>query len=87
LAFWLVSVLNMVDFPVFGYPAKTHCMSAFLIPACPPFPAFFCFSTPDFSFLYRFVRFLRMFSEDLCFGTSFIIISRHAILCSSDAAL
>lgn len=76
----------MVDFPVLGNPARTHCMSAFLIPACPPFPAFFCFSSPSLSFLYLFVRFFRMFSEDLCFGHSFIIISRQAILSSSVVA-
>jgi len=27
-----------------------------------------------------------MFSDDLCFGTSFIMISRHAIRSSSDVA-
>lgn len=29
----LESILNIVDFPVFGKPAKTTCMSAFLIPS------------------------------------------------------
>ena len=46
-----VSVLNRVDFPEFGNPARTICMSAFLIPACPPLPDFFCFATFIFSFL------------------------------------
>lgn len=81
-----VRVLNMLDFPVFGKPARTTCMSAFFIPACPPLPDFFCLTTFDFNFLYRMVRFFRMFSEDLCFGTSFIMISRQAILCSSEVA-
>ena len=76
----------MVDFPVFGRPARTTCMSAFFIPTCPPLPELFCLATFDFSFLYRMVRFFRMFSEDLCFGTSFIIISRHAILSLSEVA-
>jgi len=46
-----VRVLNIVDFPTFGNPARTHCMSAFFIPACPPLPDFFCFATFDFNFL------------------------------------
>jgi len=36
---------------VFGNPARTHCISAFLIPACLPLPDFFCFAKLDFSFL------------------------------------
>jgi len=50
-AFWRVRVLKIVDLPVFGNPARTHCMSAFLIPACPPLPDFFCLAIEDFIFL------------------------------------
>lgn len=46
-----VRVWNIVDFPVFGNPARTHCMSAFFIPACPPLPDFFCLIIEDFIFL------------------------------------
>lgn len=79
-------MLKIVDFPEFGNPARTHCISAFFIPACPPLPDFFCFSIEDFIFLYRLVRFFRIFSEDLCFGTSFIITSKHSILSWSEVA-
>lgn len=47
----LVRVLNIVDFPVFGNPVRTHCMSAFFIPEEVPLPDFFCFAREAFSFL------------------------------------
>ena len=49
--FRFVRVLKIDDFPVFGNPARTHCMSAFLIPCCFPLPDFFCLATDIFSFL------------------------------------
>lgn len=73
-------------FPVFVNPASTTCMSGFFIPIWFPFPDFFRFSIEVFSFVYLFVRFFLMFSEDLCFGTSFIMISKHASLSSSVVA-
>jgi len=81
-----VRSLKIVDLPEFGSPTRTHWASAFLIPCCFPLPDFFCLAKFVFSFLYRLTRFFRMFSEDLCFGTSFIIISRHAIRSSSVVA-
>jgi len=72
--------------PEFGSPMRMHWASAFLIPCCEDFPDFFCLAKFDFSFLYLLIRFFRMFSEDLCFGTSFIITSRQAILSSSVVA-
>jgi len=81
-----VRVLKIVDFPAFVNPARTHCMSAFLIPWREDFPDFFCLSRFDFSFFNLVVRLRNMFSEDLCFGHSLIIISRHVILCSSVVA-
>jgi len=47
----LVNILKIVDLPVFGKPARTHCMSAFLIPCCFPLPDFFCLVRFAFSFL------------------------------------
>ena len=49
--FSFVRVLNIVDFPTFGNPAKMHCMSAFLIPCCEDFPDLFCLANPALSFL------------------------------------
>jgi len=43
-AFRLVSVLKRVDFPEFGNPTRTICMSDFFIPSCFPFPDFLCFA-------------------------------------------
>lgn len=81
--FCLVKMLNIVVFPVFGNPRRVHCISAFFIPACDDLPDFFLLSTPFLSFVSLVVRFFNIFSDDLCFGHSFIIISRHAILSSS----
>ncbi len=50
-AFCFVRVLKIVDLPVFGNPARTHCMSAFFIPTCPLLPDFFCLASEDFIFL------------------------------------
>ena len=85
--FRFVRVLKIVDLPVFGNPARTHCMSAFLIPCCFPLPDFFCLDRFVFSFFNLVVRLRSRFSEDLCFGASFIIISKHVILSSSVVAL
>ena len=82
----VVSILNKVDFPEFGSPKNTHCMSPFLIPSFVLFPDFFLRSTPSFNLFNLLVRFFLMFSEDLCFGHSFIMISRHVILSSSVVA-
>lgn len=49
--FSFVRVLNIVDLPVFGNPARMHCISAFLIPCCEDLPDFFCFTRFAFSFL------------------------------------
>ena len=49
--FRFVRVLKIVDLPVFGNPARTHCMSAFFIPCCFPLPDFFCLVRFVFSFL------------------------------------
>ena len=46
-----VRVLKIVDLPVFGNPARTHCMSAFLIPCLEDFPDFFCLVIDVFNFL------------------------------------
>jgi len=81
-----VRVLKIVDLPVFGSPMRMHCMGAFLIPACFPLPDFFCLIKFDFSFFNLVVRLRSMFSEDLCFGHSFIIVSRQMILSSSVVA-
>ena len=81
--FWLVNMLNIVDFPVFGNPKRVHCISAFFIPGFDDLPDFFLFSIPFFSFVYLVVKFFNIFSDDLCLGHSFIIISKHVILSSS----
>jgi len=84
--FSFVRILKRVDFPVFGKPTRRHCVSAFLIPGCFPFPDLFCFVILVFNFFRRFERFFLMFSADLCFGHSFIIISRQEIRSSSVVA-
>ncbi len=81
-----VRILKIVDLPVFGNPVRTHCMLAFLIPCCEDLPDFFCLLKFDFSFFNLVVRLRSMFSADLCFGASFIIISRHVIRSSSVVA-
>ncbi len=85
-ALFPVNVLNIVDFPVFGNPARIHCIGAFFIVSWVLFPDFFLFSTPFCSFFIRVVRFFRIFSLDLCFGHSFIMMSRHLIRSSSEVA-
>ena len=82
-AFKEVKELNRLVFPVFEGPARMHCISAFRIPCFELFPDFFLFSSPSRNFFKRIVRFLSMFSEDLCLGHSLIMISRQAILSSS----
>ena len=44
-------MLKIVDLPVFGKPARTHCISAFFIPCCEDLPDFFCLAKLVFSFL------------------------------------
>ena len=86
MAFCPVKRLKSCDFPTFGNPTRTHCISAFFIPCWDDFPAFFLFVMFCFSFLSRVVRLRSMFSADLCFGHSFIIISRQGIRSSSVVA-
>ena len=44
-------MLKIVDLPVFGNPARTHCMSAFFIPCCEDLPDFFLLFMFSFNFL------------------------------------
>jgi len=83
--FCSVNISNRVDFPVFVNPVRIVCMSAFFTPFLEP-ADFFCFARFCLSFFNLVFRFLNMFSADLCFGHSLIIISRQAILSSSVVA-
>lgn len=83
--FRFVRVLKIVDLPVFGSPTRTHWMSAFFIPRCEDF-FFLDFERFDFSFFNLVFRLRSMFSDDLCFGASLIIISKHFIFSSSVVA-
>lgn len=84
--FLFVSKLKSVDFPVFGKPAKTICISAFFMVSCEDFFDFFCFSIDSFSFLYLVLKLARIDSPALCFGTCFNISLRHSNLSSSVSA-
>ena len=84
--FFFVKMLKIVDFPVFGGPQITHCISAFFIPCLLPLPLFFLFSALSLNFFNLDVRFFNIFSDDLCLGHSFIIISKQVILSPSVVA-
>ena len=71
-------MLKIDDFPVFGNPMRRACISDFFIPCFFDLPAFFDFSIDCFNFLYLVLRFARIASPALCFGTYLSISPRHS---------